>query len=294
MAKVVGVSELLEHLLTYSSPMEESGVIVVGMVGYPNVGKSSTINVLCGEKKVNVSMTPGKTKHLQTIKLSDQIMLCDCPGLVFPSFLTTQAEMICGGLLPIDHMRDPRPPTALVCERIPRSILEGIYGIMLPQPNEDGDDPNRPPTPSELLKAYGRIRGFMTVHGSPDESRAARIILKDYVAGKLLYCHPVPGKEKEWKQWWDEENAREKYRTFGWEVKETLRLPDEEENQVKKQRREFQANSRKNARAQQSTVLAHSTGRWKAQSNFTRVQNTYHSVVPLRRTPNSLPKSGKP
>jgi len=62
--------------------------------------------------------------------------------------------------------------------------------------------------------------------------------------GKLLYCHPVPGKEKEWKQWWDEENAREKYRTFGWEVKETLRLPDEEENQVKKQRREFQANSR--------------------------------------------------
>lgn len=86
----------------------------MGMVGYPNVGKSSTINVLCGEKKVNVSMTPGKTKHLQTIKLSDQIMLCDCPGLVFPSFLTTKADMICSGLLPIDHMRDPRPPTALV------------------------------------------------------------------------------------------------------------------------------------------------------------------------------------
>ncbi len=142
----------------------------MGMVGYPNVGKSSTINVLCGEKKVNVSMTPGKTKHLQTIKLSDQIMLCDCPGLVFPSFLTTKADMICSGLLPIDHMRDPRPPTALVrnpftahatthapphthscslktsanrftcvqvCERIPRSILEGTYGIMLPKPTEE-------------------------------------------------------------------------------------------------------------------------------------------------------------
>ncbi len=36
------------------------------------------------------------------------------------------------------------------------------------------------------------IRGFMTAHGSPDESRAARIILKDYVNGKLLYCHPPP------------------------------------------------------------------------------------------------------
>jgi large subunit GTPase 1 len=77
--------------------------------------------VLCGEKKVNVSMTPGKTKHLQTIKLSDQILLCDCPGLVFPSFLTTKADMICSGLLPIDHMRDPRPPTALVCNPFHRT-----------------------------------------------------------------------------------------------------------------------------------------------------------------------------
>lgn len=37
----------------------------VGMVGYPNVGKSSTINALFGSKKVIVSATPGKTKHFQ-------------------------------------------------------------------------------------------------------------------------------------------------------------------------------------------------------------------------------------
>jgi large subunit GTPase 1 len=38
---------------------------MIGMVGYPNVGKSSTINVLYHRKKVAVSSTPGKTKHFQ-------------------------------------------------------------------------------------------------------------------------------------------------------------------------------------------------------------------------------------
>jgi len=39
--------------------------VVIGMVGYPNVGKSSTINALIHGKKVPVSATPGRTKHFQ-------------------------------------------------------------------------------------------------------------------------------------------------------------------------------------------------------------------------------------
>ena len=54
------------------------------MVGYPNVGKSSVINVLCGIKRVSVGSMPGKTKHFQTIYLKPDLILCDCPGLVFP------------------------------------------------------------------------------------------------------------------------------------------------------------------------------------------------------------------
>jgi len=34
-------------------------------VGYPNVGKSSTINAILQTKKVPVSATPGRTKHFQ-------------------------------------------------------------------------------------------------------------------------------------------------------------------------------------------------------------------------------------
>jgi ribosome biogenesis GTPase A len=104
--------------------------LVVGLVGYPNVGKSSTINALIGEKKVSVSSTPGKTKHFQTIHLSD-IVLCDCPGLVFPQFATTKADLVCDGVLPIDQLREHTAPVALLVKRIPKPILEATYGITM-------------------------------------------------------------------------------------------------------------------------------------------------------------------
>ncbi|KAF2403246.1 P-loop containing nucleoside triphosphate hydrolase protein [Trichodelitschia bisporula] len=164
----------------------------VGLVGYPNVGKSSTINALIGAKKVSVSATPGKTKHFQTIHLSEQIVLCDCPGLVFPNFATTKAELVCSGVLPIDQLREFTGPAALVARRIPQSFLEVIYGMKIhTRTLEEGG--TGIPTAEELLRAYAIARGFSTSGlGQPDESRGARYILKDYVKGKLLFCHPPP------------------------------------------------------------------------------------------------------
>lgn len=169
----------------------KEGELTVGLVGYPNVGKSSTINTIFRNKKVSVSATPGHTKHFQTLYVEPDLCLCDCPGLVMPSFVSTKAEMICCGILPIDQMRDHVPSISLVCQTIPRAVLEGTYGINIIRPRED-EDPDRPPTYEELLMAYGYMRGFMTSHGQPDQSRSARYILKDYVNGKLLYCHPPP------------------------------------------------------------------------------------------------------
>lgn len=80
---------------------------------------------------MSVSSTPGKTKHFQTITLSDAIMLCDCPGLVFPQFATTKAELICDGVLPIDQMKEHTGPAALVVRRIPREVLEATYGLSI-------------------------------------------------------------------------------------------------------------------------------------------------------------------
>jgi hypothetical protein len=58
--------------------------VVVGLVGEPNVGKSSTLNALLGSHRVAVSSHPGRTKHYQTHYVSRRLVLCDCPGLVFP------------------------------------------------------------------------------------------------------------------------------------------------------------------------------------------------------------------
>jgi len=127
--------------------------LVVGLVGYPNVGKSSTINALLGEKKVSVSSTPGKTKHFQTIHLSPTIVLCDCPGLVFPQFATTKAALVCDGVLPIDQMREHTGPISLVVKRIPKEVLEASYGLTIKTKGiEEGGDGKI--TAEDFLIAY--------------------------------------------------------------------------------------------------------------------------------------------
>ena len=205
--RIITVDELeslfLEHAPQLPDPSSSNTTAAtmakttIGLLGYPNVGKSSTINALIGAKKVSVSATPGKTKHFQTMHLSDQVILCDCPGLVFPNFATTKAELVCDGVLPIDQLREFTGPVGLVAQRIPRTFLEALYGIKIGvRPVEEGGTGT--PTASELLRAYAAARGFATTgYGEPDESRAARYILKDYVNGKLLYCHPPPSTQDE-------------------------------------------------------------------------------------------------
>ncbi|XP_008557025.1 large subunit GTPase 1 homolog [Microplitis demolitor] len=171
-------------------------VVTIGLVGYPNVGKSSTINAIMADKKVSVSATPGKTKHFQTLFVDSELLLCDCPGLVMPSFICTKAEMVLHGILPIDQLRDHVPSVTLLGTWIPRHILEDTYGIMLPPPR-DGEDLTRPPTSEEILNTYGYSRGFMTANGQPDNPRSARYLLKDFVNGKLLYCVAPPNKKQE-------------------------------------------------------------------------------------------------
>ena len=154
--KILNCEELInlfktvhKHIVDKAKP----GCTTIGLVGYPNVGKSSTINALIRNKKVAVSETPGKTKHYQTIFLDEELLLCDCPGLVFPSFVSTRGELIINGILPIDQMRDYVEPINLVIHHIPKNVIEMFYGIELPKPKE-GQDQNRLPTSEELCSRY--------------------------------------------------------------------------------------------------------------------------------------------
>ncbi|CAI7615912.1 unnamed protein product [Penicillium pancosmium] len=192
-AHILDVEELEELFLAHipetlpqnQDPSEPSKQkTTIGLVGYPNVGKSSTINALLGAKKVSVSATP-------------EIMLCDCPGLVFPNFASTKADLVVNGVLPIDQQREFTGPAGLVAKRVPKSFIEQVYGVKIrTRPVEEGG--TGIPTASDILRSYARARGFSTQGlGQPDESRAARYVLKDYVNGKLLFVHPPPRPENE-------------------------------------------------------------------------------------------------
>ncbi|POO01371.1 Circularly permuted (CP)-type guanine nucleotide-binding (G) protein [Trema orientale] len=169
-----------------------SNNVVVGFVGYPNVGKSSTINALVGQKRTGVTSTPGKTKHFQTLIISDELTLCDCPGLVFPSFTSSRYEMIASGVLPIDRMTEHREAVQVVANRVPRQVIENVYKINLPKP-KPYEPQSRPPLALELLRTYCASRGYVASSGLPDETRAARQILKDYIDGKLPHYQMPPG-----------------------------------------------------------------------------------------------------
>ena len=226
-------SQLLEALPAFASRHDivaneehNGGKVQFGMVGFPNVGKSSVINVLAGVSKhthglvrVGVAAQPGKTRHFQTLHLPDRddILLCDCPGLVFPSFVSSTADLIAAGVYPIAQMRDHWPVVEIICKRIPREVLNAHYGIKLPTPSmqdlrERGlAEPHQPvssgaslvtaggtrlppPTAEELLGTYCIARSLLApASGVPDYQRASRVVIKDYTEGKLIYCHPPPG-----------------------------------------------------------------------------------------------------
>ena len=105
-----------------------------------------------------MSETPGKTKHFQTLELTEDVTLCDCPGLVMPSLANSKAGMVLQGILPIDQLRDHVPAINLLLSHVPPHVFEARYGLVLPR--SEGSFVKV--TSEKLLTAYGTLRGFMT------------------------------------------------------------------------------------------------------------------------------------
>ncbi|KAI8426568.1 hypothetical protein MSG28_005356 [Choristoneura fumiferana] len=160
--------------------------VTVGMIGYPNVGKSSTVNVLMQVKKVSVSSMPGHTRHIQSLVLDSGLELLDCPGLVLPAYAVAP-DLLLTAVLPIDQMRAHDAAMARLCQLVGKHVFEEKYGLLLPQ-----DDANELDY-KQILTAHAFNRGFMTAAGQPDQSRSARLLLKDAASGRLRWAALPPG-----------------------------------------------------------------------------------------------------
>ena len=178
---ILNRDQLLEKIKSMLTKHLDGSTSYIGFIGYPNVGKSSVINVLMKKKRVAVAMMPGKTRHYQTLFLPETLKeycLMDCPGLVFPSFTSSKADMLVNGILPIDNLREYHQPISIVIQHIPKKVLERFYKVELPDIY----------SATQFLQVLATKRGFITGRALPDEAKMSKLVLKDYVGGKLIHC----------------------------------------------------------------------------------------------------------
>ncbi|KAG5175326.1 hypothetical protein JKP88DRAFT_172457 [Tribonema minus] len=80
------------------------------------MGKSSLLNTLLGRRRVSTSATPGHTKHLQTMHVTKDLVLCDSPGVVHPQVGVPRALQVIFGLYPIAQVREPFTHVRFIAE----------------------------------------------------------------------------------------------------------------------------------------------------------------------------------
>uniref|UniRef100_H2ZWZ7 Guanine nucleotide-binding protein-like 1 n=1 Tax=Latimeria chalumnae TaxID=7897 RepID=H2ZWZ7_LATCH len=186
---------LVEHqtdvAMEMGGPLEElykDGVLTIGCVGFPNVGKSSLINGLVGRKVVSVSRTPGHTKYFQTYFLTPNVKLCDCPGLIFPSLVDRQQQIL-SGIYPISQIQEPYTSVGYLAVRIPLHQL-----LKLKHPDAEEGQHQTPWCAWDVCEAWAEKRGYKTAKAARnDVYRAANSILRLAVDGRLCLCMRPPG-----------------------------------------------------------------------------------------------------
>lgn len=178
----VGGDTLLQLLKNYSRSGDLKEAVTVGVVGYPNVGKSSLINSLKRCKSVGVSSTAGFTKSLQPIQLDSKVKLIDSPGVLFLDNEENDSSLVLRNCVNVAQVDDPIGSVRTLLEKIENGI-EALMVLYRLQRFENAD---------ELVRLLAIKRGKLKKGGIPDVDAGARIILQDLNAGKIKYFVQPP------------------------------------------------------------------------------------------------------
>ena len=171
---------MIQLLRQFSSLHSDRKQISVGFIGYPNTGKSSIINTLRKKKVCTVAPIPGETKIWQYITLMKRIYLIDCPGVVPPSNNDSPEDILLRGVVRVENVENPAQYIETVLRKTERRHVERLYEV------------GGYATATEFLELLARKAGRLLKGGEPDLDGVAKMVLNDFLRGKLPWFTPPP------------------------------------------------------------------------------------------------------
>lgn len=170
--------EEIRHLAGASSGGKAAKPGRIAIVGIPNVGKSSLMNLCIGRKLARTGNTPSVTREQQFTRFADDWTMVDTPGMLRPKLEDQHAALLMAsigsiGAAAADTMEVAGFLAGWLLERHRERLVER-YGL------EKSDV-----TPETLFDRIAVSRGALKKAGLADAEKAAEILLNDFRAARL-------------------------------------------------------------------------------------------------------------
>ena len=174
-------SLLSEKLARYHAKGMDGRRIRAMVVGIPNVGKSSLINRLAGQKKAKVENRPGVTVAKQWVSTTIGLDLLDMPGVLWPKFENERVaqNLAFTGAIKDDILQLDEMAMLLAAK------LRDLYPAELCARYKLDEAETAELDSYDLFMLIGKKRGFLMTGGVVNERRTADMILDEFRAAQI-------------------------------------------------------------------------------------------------------------